>query len=94
MKKQKIKIIVTVLAAFFNFFVINLGNAEPQSDKYHSYLRTGIEKAFNMEIVNVNSHLQKAVELDPGNQTGYTFLAILNLFACEMTYDESTAKSH
>lgn len=94
MKKLKLRILIPVLCTLLIFFVVNTGNAQSLSDKYRFYLKTGIEKAFNMEIANANSYLQKAVKLDPENPTGYAFLAVLNLFAYEMSYDESISRSH
>ena len=47
-----------------------------------------------MEFPDANAYLQKAVELDPENPTGYAFLAMINLFAYEMSFDENIRKSN
>lgn len=77
-------------------FLINSGAAfaQSQSGRYHAYVKAGIEKAFNMEISHANDYLQKAVKLNPENPTGYAFLAIINLLAYDMSFDENEAKSH
>ncbi|MEN6620110.1 MAG: hypothetical protein ABFD50_00965 [Smithella sp.] len=76
-------------------FVLNCGAvfAHSQYDKYHADVKAGIEKAFNMEISHANDYLQKAVELDPENPTGYAFLAMINLFAYDMSYNENEAEN-
>jgi len=42
-----------------------------------------------MEFSGANSCLQKAVESDIENPAGYAFLAIINLFAYEMSFDDN-----
>lgn len=95
MKRQYLKNLIPLLCTIFLSFVTAAGTAygEPQSDKFHSYLKKGIEKTFNMEFTEANDYLQKAVELDPENPTSYAFLATLNLFAYEMSFDEDVRKS-
>lgn len=68
--------------------------AQSQTDKIHAYIKTGIEKTFNMEFRQANDYLQKAVELDPENPMGYAFLTSLNLFIYEMSFDENIRKSY
>lgn len=46
-----------------------------------------------MEFTDANACLQKAVETDPENPTGYAFLATVNLFAYEMSFDEKVRKN-
>ncbi len=67
--------------------VTDLGAATLQTNRYHSYLKQGIDKAFNMETAVANSLLKKAVELQPDNPMGYAFLVMLHLFSYEMSYD-------
>ncbi len=68
--------------------------AETQSSQLHSYLRLGIEKAFNMEFSTAQASLQKAIDLDPESPNGYAYLAMTNLFAYEMSFDENTRKGY
>jgi tetratricopeptide (TPR) repeat protein len=60
---------------------------ESQPNQFHSYLRQGIDKAFNLEAASANVYLKKAVELDPDNPTGYAYLAVLSLFSYEMSFE-------
>jgi Tfp pilus assembly protein PilF len=61
--------------------------AEPQPNQFHSYLRQGIDKAFNLETASANVYIKKAVKLDPENPTGYAYLAVLSLFSYEMSFE-------
>ena len=47
-----------------------------------------------MEFSNANVYLQKAVELDQENPTGYAFLAMINLFVYKMSFDENIRKNN
>ena len=64
--------------------------AQPQADQYQTYVRDGIEKALNLEFTNARIQLLKAVAMAPENPTGYAYLAIVNLFAFEMSLDEKS----
>lgn len=66
---------------------IDAGAVEPQPTSFHSYLRQGIDKAFNLETVEAYTLIKKAVELEPENPTGYAFLAVLHWFLSEMSFD-------
>ena len=96
MKRQYLKIIVFTLWAIFLISIHDSKTAwaQPQPSQFQSYLKLGIKKAFNMEFPDANAYLQKAVELDPENPTGYAFLAMINLFAYEMSFDENIRKSN
>jgi len=61
--------------------------AETQPNQFHSYLRQGIDNAFNLETASANVYLKKAVELDPENPTGYAYMAMLSLFSYEMSFE-------
>ncbi|MEN6488723.1 MAG: hypothetical protein ABFD66_07555, partial [Smithella sp.] len=95
MKKLILTIIIFTFCAFFSFFFTATAAASSQNNnnQFQSYLRQGIKKAFNMEFSNANTCLQKAVESDRENPTGYAFLATINLFAYEMSFDENVRKS-
>jgi len=62
--------------------------AQVRQNQLHSYLKQGIEKVFNMEPQNASIHLQKAVDLDRENPTGYAFSALENLFSYEISLDK------
>jgi Tfp pilus assembly protein PilF len=89
---MKIKISKTLLLVLCSLFLISViekeaGAAETQPNQFHSYLRQGIDKAFNLETASANVYLKKAVELDPENPTGYAYLAALSLFSYEMSFE-------
>jgi tetratricopeptide (TPR) repeat protein len=62
--------------------------AQVRQNQLHSYLKQGIEKVFNLEPQNASIHLQKAVDLDRENPTGYAFSALENLFSYEISLDK------
>ena len=95
MNKRFLTIIILAFSAIFLFFFTNAATASSQynNNQFQSYLRQGIKKAFNMEFAEANACLQKAVESDRENPTGYAFLATVNLFAYEMSLDENVRKS-
>jgi tetratricopeptide (TPR) repeat protein len=94
MKKQCLIIVLIALGAIL---IISLNGrgivyAQTRTNQFHSYLQLGIEKSFNMEFQTGYDYLQKAVGLDPENPTGYAYLAMINLFDYEMSYDEKNRK--
>ena len=95
MKKSRVNIFIFALGAISLFLLAGVAAASPQKNnhQFQSYLRQGVKKAFNMEFSGANSRLQKAVESDRENPSGYAFLAIINLFAYEMSFDDNVRKS-
>jgi len=89
MKKDYSKIIIFALCAIFLFsaVVTEIEAAPVQTNLFRFYLRQGIEKAFNLDIQNANIYLQKALDLDKENPTGYAYLAIIHLFFYEMSFE-------
>jgi tetratricopeptide (TPR) repeat protein len=79
------------LALFLIYFILVYGNvtasAQAKPDQLNLLLRQGIEKTFNMESEGAIASLQKAVELDRENPTGYAFLALAHLFFYEMSFE-------
>jgi tetratricopeptide (TPR) repeat protein len=73
---------------------IGIKAAKLQPNQFHAYLKLGIEKTLNLETVNAQTYLQKAMLLDPENPTAYAYMAMLNLFAFEITFDEQTRKKY
>jgi tetratricopeptide (TPR) repeat protein len=63
-------------------------------NQLHSYLRQGIEKVFNLEPQSAGIHLQKAVDLDRENPTGYAFSALENLFFYEISLDQKDREKY
>jgi Tfp pilus assembly protein PilF len=61
--------------------------AQLPQNQLHYYLRSGIERIFNLDTRNANIYLQKAVELDKENPAGYAFLALAHLFIYEMSFE-------
>jgi hypothetical protein len=94
MKKYFSKIVLFAIFPILFFFVIaaDTDAATLQTNRFHSYLKQGIDKAFNMETANAIALLKKAVQLEPENPAGYAYLAILHLFSYEMSYDPETRK--
>ena len=89
MKSQRYKILFPFLCMAFLILGVGMdtGAAQLPSNPFHSYLRNGIEKAFNLETQNAIAYLQKAVELDRENPTGYAFLALVHLSSYEMSFE-------
>lgn len=93
-KVEPMKIITSgnlfiVLCSLFLIFLIemNADATELQPPSFHSYLRQGIDKAFNLETADAYVYIKKAVELEPENPTGYAFLAVLHWFFSEMSFN-------
>jgi tetratricopeptide (TPR) repeat protein len=87
------KIRINILVIFLILLISIAGNAansaEPQNNHFHSYLRKGIDKAFNLETAAAGEYIMKTVELDPENPTGFAYLAMLNLCFYEMSLDQN-----
>ncbi len=89
---MKIKISTALFLVLCLLFLISViekevGATEPQPKQFHSYLRQGIDKAFNLDTASANVYLKKAVELDPENPTGYAYMAVLSLFSYEISFE-------
>ena len=86
---QKKLAIILVLCIPVLIFIAGIERiaAQQGSDQFRLYLKQGIEKAFNLEPQNANANLLKAVEMDPENPLGYAFLALVHLFAYEMSFE-------
>jgi tetratricopeptide (TPR) repeat protein len=63
-----------------------------QTNRFHLYLKQGIDKAFNLETAGAIDLLNKAIELEPENPSGYAYLAMLHLFSYEMSFDLDARK--
>jgi tetratricopeptide (TPR) repeat protein len=89
MKKYGAAVFFLVPCLFFLIFATDreIHAAQTRPDQFHYYLRYGIEKAFNLEMANAIASLQKAVDMDRENPTGYAFLALTHLFSYEMSFD-------
>jgi tetratricopeptide (TPR) repeat protein len=87
--KIRINILVIVSMLLISFTGNATNSTEPLNNHFHSYLRKGIDKAFNLESAAGSEYIMKAVELDPGNPTGYAYLAMLNLCFYEMSLDQN-----
>ena len=68
--------------------------AKLQPNQFQTYLKLGIEKSLNLETVNAQAYLQKALAMNPENPTAYAYMAMLNLFAIETTFDENNRKNY
>ena len=67
---------------------------QSQSDQYHAFLKTGIEKSLNLNIVDAEAYMQKAGKMEPENPTAYACLAFLDVFAYETSFDEQSRKKY
>lgn len=96
MKRKCLTILVITLWAMslISFNEWKEALAQSQSEQFHSYLKLGIEKSFNLEFQSATVYLQKAIDMDPENPTGYAYLALTNLFAYRMSLDENEAKKN
>ena len=83
MKQYCSKIILFAIFPILFLCVIttDIEAATLQTNQFHSYLKQGIDKAFNLETTGANALLKKALELEPENPAGYAYLAILHLFS-------------
>jgi tetratricopeptide (TPR) repeat protein len=89
MKEDYCKIITFALCSVFLFsaVVTEIEAAQVQENQIRLYLKQGIEKAFNLDNTTAIIYMQKALELDPENPTGYAYLAVIHLFSYEMSFD-------
>jgi Tfp pilus assembly protein PilF len=87
--KIKISILVICSLLLISFAADESKAADSQHNQFHSYLRHGIDKAFNLETAEANEYIKKAVELDPENPAGYAYLALLHLFSYEMSLEQN-----
>jgi tetratricopeptide (TPR) repeat protein len=89
MKNRRHKIFFPLLCMAFLMLGAGMdaGAAQHPSNPSHSYLRSGIEKAFNLETKSAIAYLQKAVEADRESPMGYAFLALVQLSSYEMSFD-------
>lgn len=92
MKKNSLIFFVSTLCTILLIFFLRVDPAfsQQKSNQFHSYLHMGIQKAFNLEFSEAIDYLQKAVGIDPENPTGYAYLAMIDLFIYEMTFDDNT----
>src|SRR5208283_189904 len=86
---MKTKTFILVLCSFFVilFTESDTEAGQSQTNQFNSYLRQGIDKAFNLETDDANEYIKKAVELEPENPVGYAYLAMLNLISYEMSFE-------
>jgi Tfp pilus assembly protein PilF len=89
---SKIILIAIFPILFLCVIAADIEAATLQTNRFHSYLKQGIDKAFNLETSSANALLKKALELEPENPAGYAYLAILHLFSYEMSYDLESRK--
>jgi Flp pilus assembly protein TadD len=89
MKEDYCKIIIFALCSVFLFsaIVTEIEAAQVQENQIRFYLKQGIEKAFNLDNTTASIYMQKALELDPENPTGYAYLAVIHLFSYEMSFE-------
>ncbi|MCX5848657.1 MAG: hypothetical protein NTW65_04340 [Deltaproteobacteria bacterium] len=87
---MKLKISVLILCSLFLItFTERAAKAEEnQASQFHSYLRQGIDKAFNLEPAGADAFIKKAVEIEPENPAGYAFMAMLHLFFYETSFEQ------
>ncbi len=87
---MKIKISIFILCSLFiiSFTGNDAKAAQSQNNQFHSYLRRGIDKTFNLETAEADECFKKAVELEPENPMGYAYLAMLNLSSYEMSFEQ------
>ena len=89
MKEDYFKIIIFALCSvlLFSAVVTEIEAAPVQENQIRLYLKDGIEKAFNLDDTTASIYMQKALELDPENPTGYAYLAIIHLFFYDMSFE-------
>jgi len=89
MKENCCKIIIFALCSVFLFSAVvgEIEAAPVQENQIRLYIKDGIEKAFNLDNAAASIYMQKALELDPENPTGYAYLAIIHLFFSDMSFE-------
>jgi tetratricopeptide (TPR) repeat protein len=89
MKEHYRKIIFFAFYSISLFFAVvtEIEAAQLQANTFRFYLRQGIEKAFNLDNQNADIYLQKALELDKENPTGYAYMAMVCFFSYEMSFE-------
>jgi hypothetical protein len=89
MKERYRKIIFIAFYSIFLVFAVvtEIKAAQIQENQIRLYLRQGIEKAFNLDNQNANIYLQKALDLDMENPTGYAYMAMVCFFSYEMSFE-------
>lgn len=70
----------------------NADAATIQINRFHLYLKQGIGKAFNLETAGAIDLINKAIELEPENPSGYAYLSMIHLFSYEMSFDLDARK--
>ena len=94
MNKKKMAILSLCLSLLVFAVATGAEAAQLRPNQLHSYLRQGIEKVFNLEPQSASIHLQKAVDLDRENPTGYAFSALENLFFYEISLDQKEREKY
>ena len=89
---SKIIIFAILPILFLCAIAANVNAAAIQTNRFHLYLKQGIDKAFNLETADAIELLNKAIELEPENPSGYAYLAMLHLFSYEMSFDLDARK--
>ena len=89
---SKIVIFAILTILFLCAIAANVDAATIQTNRFHLYLKQGIDKAFNLETADAIDLLKKAIELEPENPSGYAYLAMLHLFSYEMSFDLDARK--
>jgi tetratricopeptide (TPR) repeat protein len=89
MKERYRKIIFIAFYSIFLVFAVvtEIKAAQIQENQIRLYLRQGIGKAFNLDNQNANIYLQKALDLDMENPTGYAYMAMVCFFSYEMSFE-------
>lgn len=89
MKENRRKFIPLVFCSVILIFVIvtESNAAQAREDQIRLYLKQGIEKAFNLDNQGAIIYLQKALEVEPENPTGYAYCAMVYFFFFDMSFD-------
>ena len=89
---SKIILIAVFPILYLCVIAANVHAATIQTNRFHLYLRQGIDKAFNLETSSAIDLINKAIELEPENPSGYAYMAMLYLFSYEMSFDLDARK--
>ena len=91
-KCSRIIFLAVLPILFLCLIAAEVDAATIQTNRFHYYLKQGIDKAFNLETAGAIDLLKKAIELEPENPAGYAYLAMLHLFSYEMSFDLDARK--
>lgn len=82
------------LWAIFLFSDPELWAKDPAREQIQDSIQRGVEKGLNLNEREAVAEFRKAIELDPENPLGYSYLAMAYLFFFETSFEETEKKKN